>query len=163
PLFDRAPRNRRWRLVRQSRCCLRRHTRHDGRAHPQRGPARGKTSGIARRSARERGRARPRRRGAYGIGEGSSGLRRPRAAYAGLRAAEGRDAAAERSRDRAGNAAMFARENHGAQNHMISVTQRKPGIVRWFTARLVFWIIGEFATRYYRPGFLSDIGTIHFA
>jgi hypothetical protein len=58
---------------------------------------------------------------------------------------------------------MFERENRYAQNHMISVTQRKPGLVRWFTARLVFWIIGEFAARYYPPGFLSDIGTIHFA
>ena len=58
---------------------------------------------------------------------------------------------------------MFARENRYAQNHMISITQRKPGAIRWFTWRLVFWVIGEFATRFYPPGFLSDIGTIHFA
>ena len=61
--------------------------------------------------------------------------------------------------------AMFERENQRgyAQNHMISITQRKPGAIRWFTSRLVFWAVGEFATHFYRPGFLSDIGTIHFA
>ena len=46
---------------------------------------------------------------------------------------------------------------------MISVTQRKPGLLRAFTSRLVFWVIGELATRSFRPGFLGDIGTIHFA
>ena len=46
---------------------------------------------------------------------------------------------------------------------MISITQRKPGWVRWFTSRLVFWIIGLAATRYFKPGFLSNIATIHFA
>jgi len=45
----------------------------------------------------------------------------------------------------------------------VSVTPRKPGVVRWFTIRLVFWLITEFVTRVYRRGFLSDIGTIHFA
>jgi deferrochelatase/peroxidase EfeB len=80
-----------------------------------------------------------------------------------LRGAETRDSLNERPADAAVNAAMFARENRCAQNHMISVTQRKPGLIRWFTSRLVFWAIAEFATRYYRPGFLSDIGTIHFA
>lgn len=83
--------------------------------------------------------------------------------YVLLVRAEARDAVDERTVDAAVNAAMFARENHGAQNHMISITQRKPGWIRWFTSRLVFWAIAEFATRYYRPGFLSDIGTIHFA
>src|SRR3954471_18716521 len=46
---------------------------------------------------------------------------------------------------------------------MISVTQRKPGLIRAFTARLAFWVVGEAAARFYHPGFLSDIGTIHFA
>jgi deferrochelatase/peroxidase EfeB len=65
--------------------------------------------------------------------------------------------------DRATNAEMFVRENRGAQNHMISVTQRKPGLVRRFTSRLVFWGVGEYAGSYFPPGFLSEIGTIHFA
>jgi hypothetical protein len=86
-------------------------------------------------------------------------------AYGLLRRVEENDSLEERAPGRATNAAMFARENHRgyAQNHMISVTQRKPGAIRWFTSRLVFWAVGEFASRYYRPGFLSDIGTIHFA
>ena len=60
---------------------------------------------------------------------------------------------------------MFERENQRgyAQNHMISVTQRKPGAIRWFTSRLVFWAVTQFASKKDRPGFLSDIGTIHFA
>ena len=59
--------------------------------------------------------------------------------------------------------AMFQRENQYAQNHMISVTQRKAGAIRWFTARLVFWAIGQLATLQFRPGYLGDINTIHFA
>jgi deferrochelatase/peroxidase EfeB len=86
-------------------------------------------------------------------------------AYGLLRRAEDNDSLEERPPSRVTNAAMFERENQRgyAQNHMISITQRKPGAIRWFTARLVFWAVGEFATRYYRPGFLSDVGTIHFA
>ena len=83
--------------------------------------------------------------------------------YAIFRRAEARDAVDERAPDRATNAAMFERENHYAQNHMISVTQRKPGLLRAFASRLIFWAIGELATRVYPPGFLGDIGTIHFA
>ena len=83
--------------------------------------------------------------------------------YAELRSLEERDSVEERTADPAMLAAMFQRENRCAQNHMISVTQRKPGFIRWFTARLVFWVIGQLATYVYKPGFLSDIGTIHFA
>jgi deferrochelatase/peroxidase EfeB len=85
------------------------------------------------------------------------------AGYGALRSLEQRDSLEERTADAPTLAAMFRRENHYAQNHMISVTHRKPGIVRWFTARLVFWIIGQLVTLQYRTGFLSDIGTIHFA
>lgn len=83
--------------------------------------------------------------------------------YAFFRRAEARDAVDERAPDRATNAALFERENHYAQNHMISVTQRKPGLLRAFASRLIFWAIGELATRVYPPGFLGDISTIHFA
>lgn len=55
------------------------------------------------------------------------------------------------------------RENRCAQNHMISVTERKPGAVRWFTLRFIFWLIGQLARRVYRTGFLGDISTIHAA
>ena len=30
-------------------------------------------------------------------------------------------------------AGILKRENHGAQKHMLSVTRRKPGFVRWFS------------------------------
>lgn len=85
------------------------------------------------------------------------------AAYFALRDAEENDSiethTAQPKRDRE----MYERENRLAQSHMISITQRKPGWLRWFTARLVFWIVGLAAGRYFKPGFLSDIGTIHFA
>jgi deferrochelatase/peroxidase EfeB len=60
-------------------------------------------------------------------------------------------------------AEMRKRENHGAQNHMVSVTVRKPGWVRWFTIRLIFSVIGLLARKVYRPGFLGGISTIHAA
>jgi deferrochelatase/peroxidase EfeB len=35
--------------------------------------------------------------------------------------------------------------------------------VRWFTSRLAFCVVGLAATKFFKPGLLSDIGTIHFA
>jgi deferrochelatase/peroxidase EfeB len=84
-------------------------------------------------------------------------------AYKSFRKAEDTDWLEERSTDRETLAAMFQRENHLAQNHMISITQRKPGILRKFSSRLIFWAVAQLVQRQYRPGFLSDIGTIHFA
>ncbi len=85
--------------------------------------------------------------------------------YVLLRRAEENDSLEERASARATNAAMFARENQRghAQNHMISVTQRKPGVIRWFTTRLAFWAIGQFATHFTDLDFSGRIGTIHFA
>jgi deferrochelatase/peroxidase EfeB len=83
--------------------------------------------------------------------------------YRSLRSQEENDWVDERTVDKKTVAGMFVRENSCAQNHMISVTRRKPGVVRWFTSRLIFWAVGEFAAKIFQPGFLSDIGTIHFA
>ena len=83
--------------------------------------------------------------------------------YLELRSLERRDSVENRLADPETLKEMFRRENHYAQNHMLSVTQRKPGLVRWFTARLIFWVILQLATRKYPPGFLGDIGSIHFA
>jgi deferrochelatase/peroxidase EfeB len=82
-----------------------------------------------------------------------------------LRRAEATDSLEERAPARAVNAAMFERENQRGYtaNHMLSVTQRKPGVVRWITTRFAFWGVGEFAANLYPPGFLRSIGTIHFA
>jgi deferrochelatase/peroxidase EfeB len=83
--------------------------------------------------------------------------------YLALRKSEANDSIEMHSPPQPLNRAMFERENRLAQNHMISITRRKPGLLRWFTARLVFWLVGLTATSYFKPGFLSDIGTIHFA
>ena len=57
-----------------------------------------------------------------------------------------------------------ANEDRGpVQNHLFGVSRMKPGILRKFTLRLAFWIIGQLAARAFRPGHLGDIGTIHFA
>ncbi|HYJ53549.1 MAG TPA: hypothetical protein VEW04_10305 [Allosphingosinicella sp.] len=83
--------------------------------------------------------------------------------YVGLRSQEKSDWIDNRAIDRATITEIGKRENHCAQNHMISVTTRKPGAVRWLTLRLAFWLIGMFATKVYREGFLGGISTIHAA
>lgn len=62
-------------------------------------------------------------------------------------------------------AAMFAHENApgAVQNHMVSHTVRKPGALRFFTIRLAFCAIAKLTGLNPKPGFLGDIGTIHFA
>ena len=85
------------------------------------------------------------------------------ALYSALRRQEDSDWVDERAADAATLREIGKRENYCAQNHMISVTERKPGLVRWFTIRLVFWLIGQLASRVYRPGFLGGISTIHAA
>jgi deferrochelatase/peroxidase EfeB len=80
-----------------------------------------------------------------------------------LRRAEKGDWLEERAADHATLAEILKRENRAAQNHMVSVTRRKPGLVRWLAIRVVFWIVGQLVARVYRPGHLGDIGSIHFA
>ena len=83
--------------------------------------------------------------------------------YLRLRRQEAEDYTDERAPEAAILAEIADRENFCAQNHMISVTERKPGFVRQITLRFAFWIAGNLAARRARPGFLSGIGTIHFA
>jgi deferrochelatase/peroxidase EfeB len=83
--------------------------------------------------------------------------------YLALRRAEATDSVDERAPDRHVNAAIFERENRGGANHMISITERKPGLLRAITLRAVFWVIGSAAGYLYPPGFLGSIGSIHFA
>jgi Dyp-type peroxidase family len=68
--------------------------------------------------------------------------------------------------DLAPSAALVAdimeRENRCTQNHLAAVSTMKPGFLRRLVLRTVFWSIGVSA-RYYRPGTLQGIGTIHFA
>jgi deferrochelatase/peroxidase EfeB len=84
--------------------------------------------------------------------------------YAALRKAEDTDSIEIHSPPPESNRQMFEHENIlAAQNHMISITRRKPGWLRWLTSRLVFWAVGLAASKYFKPGVLSDIATIHFA
>uniref|UniRef100_UPI0035CCA219 Dyp-type peroxidase n=1 Tax=uncultured Sphingomonas sp. TaxID=158754 RepID=UPI0035CCA219 len=85
--------------------------------------------------------------------------------YARLRQQENSDWISSRAPDRATLHAIFARENQPgfAHNHMISLTERKPGWLRYFTQRLIFFAIATIGPRLYKPGYLGEIGTIHFA
>jgi len=49
------------------------------------------------------------------------------------------------------------------QNHLAGVSVMKPGWVRWVTLRLALWLIGESGAKRSRPGFIDEIGSIHFA
>jgi Dyp-type peroxidase family len=60
-------------------------------------------------------------------------------------------------------AAMLARENRSAQNHMTAVSVMKPGIVRRLALTLTFALIEGAARLWFRPGYLASLGTIHFA
>ena len=85
------------------------------------------------------------------------------AVYLRLRWLESLDWVSERFPTAHVEAEMVARENHCAQNHMVSITRLKPGIVRRITIRLAFWAIAQIGPLAYRPGYLGPIGTIHFA
>ena len=85
--------------------------------------------------------------------------------YARLRQAEDDDWISSRAPDHATLHAIYEKENQPgfAHNHMISLTQRKPGWLRYFTQRLIFFAIATIGPRLYKPGYLGEIGTIHFA
>lgn len=83
--------------------------------------------------------------------------------YLDLRRKEATDWTSDVAPKRAVLQKILEHENRGAQNHMISVTLLKPGFTRMMTIRLAFWLILGLASRQFRPGYLGDIGTIHFA
>ncbi len=85
--------------------------------------------------------------------------------YLQLRQQEANDWISSRAPDPATLHAIFERENHEgyAHNHMVSLTERKAGWLRYFTLRLVFFAIATLNGKLYKPGYLGSIGTIHFA
>jgi deferrochelatase/peroxidase EfeB len=85
------------------------------------------------------------------------------AIYGGLRKRELADQPDDSLPDDAVLSEIYADENQAAQNHMTGVSRMKPGHLRRFTLRLAFWFIGNVARLQYRPGFLGQLGTIHFA
>ena len=50
-----------------------------------------------------------------------------------------------------------------AQNHITAVTAMKPGAFRKFTLALSLWAIGKEVQYWFRPGFVLNMGTIHYA
>lgn len=58
--------------------------------------------------------------------------------------------------------ASIRNENKTEQNHLYGISVLKAGIVRNLVLRIVFWVIVQAAASS-RPGFLGELGTIHFA
>lgn len=60
-------------------------------------------------------------------------------------------------------AEVVAHENWSQQNHLAGVSVMQAGRLRELTLRLAFWVIGQMVARKFRPGFLGELSTIHFA
>ncbi len=85
------------------------------------------------------------------------------AAYLVLRRMERQDVPEDRRPDAEILARVFDRENHTAQNHLAGLFVMKPGLLRKLAIRFAFLIGGRSVARIFRPGFLGQLGTIHFA
>ena len=85
------------------------------------------------------------------------------ALYLRLRAREASDEPDDATPDRALLAEVMKREDDGDQNHLAGVSIMKPGMLRGLTLRFAYFFIATLAKSSFRPGFLADIGTIHFA
>jgi deferrochelatase/peroxidase EfeB len=96
--------------------------------------------------------------GIWGLALGSVAL-----AFLALRKQEKNDWPDPRAPDPETLREIVARENHCAQNHMVSITRRKPGPVRWLTTHVAFWSGRLNVSKTYPPGTLSGISTIHAA
>ena len=84
-------------------------------------------------------------------------------AYRWLRRQEEADAPRDEEPNAKDVAEIMASENIVTQNYLAGASTVKPGRMRRMVLRLVFWAVGALATYAARPGFLSNIGTIHFA
>ncbi len=60
-------------------------------------------------------------------------------------------------------AAIVDRENRGVQNHLTGLSVMKPGLMRRAALRIVYFVVHLAARHVFRPGYLADINTIHFA
>jgi deferrochelatase/peroxidase EfeB len=84
-------------------------------------------------------------------------------AYFVFRRNEERDAAPDipPQAERVGQ--IMSGENYTAQNHLFSISPMKAGWLRLLTLRLALTAISQVGAVLFRPGYLADIGTIHFA
>jgi Dyp-type peroxidase family len=82
-----------------------------------------------------------------------------------LRRLEERDAPDDREPSLTSIRAIAATENPigFAQNHFTSVSTLKAGRFRRLTFAAALWAIGQLVMRMYRPGFVVNIGSIHYA
>jgi Dyp-type peroxidase family len=85
------------------------------------------------------------------------------ALYRRLRALETHDPADSAPPDARVLEQIVDQEDHYDQNHLIVLTALKPQRLRKLTLRIALFSIAQAATNVFRPGFLSDIGTIHSA
>ncbi len=58
---------------------------------------------------------------------------------------------------------ILVHEDHAAQNHLTAISTMKAGTLRRLALRLTFYLISISAQKVFRPGFLANINTIHFA
>lgn len=75
------------------------------------------------------------------------------------------DPVSDRAPDATESIAMVDRENAAGhvQNHMVSLTMLKAGLMRKLTIRIAFWAVARLSAFNPRVGQLGAIGTIHFA
>jgi deferrochelatase/peroxidase EfeB len=83
--------------------------------------------------------------------------------YGWLRRREKADDPEDKEPNAAAVAEFMAAENRVMQNHLAAVSTLKPGRLGRLILRFVFWAVGALATHAARPGFLCNIGSIHFA
>ncbi|ONG56050.1 hypothetical protein BKE38_06890 [Pseudoroseomonas deserti] len=83
--------------------------------------------------------------------------------YALLRRMERANTADDSLPDPAVLEQVAAHENRALQNHLAGISVMQAGWFRRLTLRLAFRVIGLMAAKHFRPGFLGEIGTIHFA
>ncbi len=85
--------------------------------------------------------------------------------YVALRRQEDRDQPADIDPQLDHVDEIMRRENSPThlQNHVIAVTPMKPGLIREMSLAVSLWGIAKLVTLKYRPGFVIDLGTIHFA
>ncbi|WP_311031378.1 cytochrome P450 [Mesorhizobium koreense] len=80
-----------------------------------------------------------------------------------LRYLEKRDVPSNKGADLPLLEEIARRENRLAQNHLTAVSCLKTGWLRRLSLRLSFYLISIMARQVFRPGYLADINTIHFA
>ena len=83
--------------------------------------------------------------------------------YRWLRRRERADAPRDEEPNAADAAQIMAGENFLLQNHLGGASILKPGFVGRLILRFVFWAVGALSTYASQPGFLTGVGTIHFA